>query len=985
VSVAAQFSGIEPVGTEGRAARLSAALRHCGTALIAISTSLYTPPALADPATNAVAPNFSQTTAGAIATTVPDGICAVITSTRGGAGASSGVAATNGGAGGGGAIINARFNVLPGQAIAGMVGSGGLVPATVNSANNGTGTANGGSAGNSSASFLLHRGGGGGGSSSISVAGIKMVEAGGGGGGGASHGAITVANGGTGGITGIAAGTVATGVSGVNGADGATTVNGGAGGATAVGGAGGTGAGTLSGLAGSGIGTGTGGNGGANDPNTDTGGGGGGGYTGGGGGASTTNSSSVSAGGGGGGSSFVRGTSPTPAAPVPTAVSGLAGAATAGGPTSGAAGFVYLDYVPCVYTLAVSKTASAASVNAGQAVRWTITVRNSGTQPMTRGDTVTLADTLPTGGGSTFKVVSITSTPGSTDPDMASGAITCTGLSVGGTMPASTDCSRPYSAPSAPGAPSGGSGRGLNAGETLTIVYDQIFNNAIPAATVSNVASATDRSSTTVVGSAPNTDTQGAVVVRKSTASVNVLPYDLKVTKSASSATVGVSTAMTWTVNVTNLGPGDMFGPDAIVANPLIVSDVAPTTNVSAPVSFTSTGPAGSCTYASGTITCPSGLASGATQTFTFQQTVNAAAPAGATVSNTASVTDYFAGDTNDSAPASFTITPSSNLVTVKTRTSATATPSVGNTVSYQIQVTNNGPSATTNVKLTDTLPAGLTAAGGNGVVSQGSYVAGTGLWTIGSLANGASATLALVGTVNIGQGGSTITNNTTAASTPDQPDPTTTGDDLTEVVTALLPAIVATPDSVTGINGASGAANVLNVLGGDTLNAVAATTGTVLISQTAAASHPGVTLATASGNVSVAAGTPAGTYTIGYRICEIANPTNCANSTATVTVNPSADLRIVKSNGVSTVVSGSTVTYTVTATNAGADAITGAIVTDVVGSRVTCPAGNTVTITGSGVPAGAYTIANLTGAGIALGTLASGQSAILTYSCQVT
>ncbi len=968
--------------TPARAARLRAATRYCGVAVLALATTIYSSPALADPAPNSAAPNFSQTTAGAFSTTVPDGICSVITSTRGGSGASSGITVTNSGLGGGGAVINARFNVLPGQAIGGAVGSGGVYSTSLTAPNGGIGTANGGSSGNSSTGFLTHRGGGGGGSSSISVAGIKVVEAGGGGGGGASHStSSTTANGGGGGFS-LSAPGVAPGLNGLNGVDGTTTVNGGRGGGAAAGGAGGTGAGSLSGLAGSGIGTGTGGNGGPNDRNTDTGGGGGGGYTGGGGGASTTNSTRT-AGGGGGGSSFVRATSPTLAAPAPTAISGSAGPVPASGSVNGDAGFVYIDFVPCVYALSVTKSASAVSVNAGQAVRWTITVRNTGTDPMTKGDTVTLADTLPTGGGSTFRVVSVSTTPGSTDPNMASGAITCTGVTVGGTMPASTDCSRPYSAPSAPGAPSGGV-RGLNAGETLTIVYDQIFNNAIPAATVSNTASTVDRSGTTVTGTAPNTDTQGTNGNRNSTAAVSVLPYDLRVRKSASSATVTAGSEMTWTVEVTNLGPGDMFGPDATAANPLIVTDAAPTTNVSAPVSFTSSGPAGTCTYASGTITCSGGLAFNQTQTFTFKQTVNAAAPAGATVSNTASVTDYFTGDSNDSAVGQFTIAASSDLATTKTRLGGSATPAVGDTVTYQVTVTNNGPSAATNVSLTDTLPAGLTATAGNGTVSQGSYSAGTGLWTVGSLASGATATLTLVGTVNAGQGGLAITNTTTAATTPDQPDPTATGDDLTETVNVFLPAIVAVTDSASGINGNTGQSNIYNVLTNDTLNAITATTGTVTTTVTAPASNPGVTLNPATGNVSVAAGTPAGNYTIGYRICEIANPTNCANSTATVTVAPSADLQIVKSNGVSTVTSGSTVTYTVTVTNLGTDTITGAVVTDVVGAGLTCPAGNAVTIAGSGIPAGSFTIANLTGSGIVLGTLSSGQSAVLSYSCQV-
>ena len=96
------------------------------------------------------------------------------------------------------------------------------------------------------------------------------------------------------------------------------------------------------------------------------------------------------------------------------------------------------------------------------------------------------------------------------------------------------------------------------------------------------------------------------------------------------------------------------------------------------------------------------------------------------------------------------------------------------------------------------------------------------------------------------------------------------------------------------------------------------------------------------------------------------------------------ADLSIVKSDGVSTVFSGSTVTYTVVVRNNSPSIVTGARVTDVVGARVTCPGSNPVTITGNGVPAGSFTISNLTGAGITLAALGSGQTATLTYSCQV-
>ena len=54
---------------------------------------------------------------------------------------------------------------------------------------------------------------------------------------------------------------------------------------------------------------------------------------------------------------------------------------------------------------------------------------------------------------------------------------------------------------------------------------------------------------------------------------------------------------------------------------------------------------------------------------------------------------------------------------------------------------------------------------------SQGTYNSGSGVWTVGDLANGASATLTLTATVDAGTAGSTIT-NTAAVTGLDQVDP---------------------------------------------------------------------------------------------------------------------------------------------------------------------------------------------------------------------
>ncbi|PZS35861.1 MAG: hypothetical protein DLM59_02220 [Pseudonocardiales bacterium] len=164
-------------------------------------------------------------------------------------------------------------------------------------------------------------------------------------------------------------------------------------------------------------------------------------------------------------------------------------------------------------------------------------------------------------------------TTGGTNTELTRGAITCSGLAVGAAMPATTACSRAYSAPAAAESPSGGA-RGLDPGETFTITYRQIISNTAPCSTITNTAS-----------------------------------------------TAGPGDTFTWIVTVTNNGPGAMEGPSDLTANPLAVADTALVAPASAPAGFTSTGNANggsSCTYAGGSITCPAGLAAGASQVFTY-------------------------------------------------------------------------------------------------------------------------------------------------------------------------------------------------------------------------------------------------------------------------------------------------------------------------------------------------------------------------------
>lgn len=66
--------------------------------------------------------------------------------------------------------------------------------------------------------------------------------------------------------------------------------------------------------------------------------------------------------------------------------------------------------------------------------------------------------------------------------------------------------------------------------------------------------------------------------------------------------------------------------------------------------------------------------------------------------------------------------------------------PNVGDNVIFTINIENLGPNTASGTRVTDQLPAGFSYVSSS--ASVGSYNSGTGLWTVGSFANGATATL---------------------------------------------------------------------------------------------------------------------------------------------------------------------------------------------------------------------------------------------------
>lgn len=75
------------------------------------------------------------------------------------------------------------------------------------------------------------------------------------------------------------------------------------------------------------------------------------------------------------------------------------------------------------------------------------------------------------------------------------------------------------------------------------------------------------------------------------------------------------------------------------------------------------------------------------------------------------------------------------------------ATPTIGGNVVFTVIAKNNGASNNTGVSVQDQLPSGYTYV--SHVASAGTFIPGTGVWNIGSLADQATATLAITATVN--------------------------------------------------------------------------------------------------------------------------------------------------------------------------------------------------------------------------------------------
>jgi uncharacterized repeat protein (TIGR01451 family) len=307
-----------------------------------------------------------------------------------------------------------------------------------------------------------------------------------------------------------------------------------------------------------------------------------------------------------------------------------------------------------------------------------------------------------------------------------------------------------------------------------------------------------------------------------------------------------------------------------------------------------------------------------------------------------------------------------------------------GGTVTYTITGTNGGTVGNPSAVVTDTFPVGLTCSTTCVGASGGTCTAGPFAGNINDSVNipsGGTVTYTAVCSVSLGASGS-ISNTATIA-----------GGALTDFNAADNSAtdtdlIAATADlgitKTDGVTTATPGGSVTYTITASNAGPSAASGSTVAdtfpasltCTWTCAGAGGGTCTAAGSGNINDSTNLPAGgsaTYTAS---CSI-NPsaTGTLSNTATVTapggvsdptpgnnsatdsdtLTASANLGITKTDGVTTATPGGSVTYTITASNAGPSSATGATVADTFPASLTCTwtcagaNGGTCTASGSG------------------------------------
>ncbi len=437
----------------------------------------------------------------------------------------------------------------------------------------------------------------------------------------------------------------------------------------------------------------------------------------------------------------------------------------------------------------------------------------------------------------------------------------------------------------------------------------------------------------------PNTANNSAA-----TTTATVRSADLQITKTAAPASPVPGSQVTYTLTATNNGPSD--------ATSVVVADQLPT-QLLAPTA-TTTG--GTCSVNGRDVSCTlAGLGAGATVTITVKGTLNPALTTTTAIPNTATISSQTPDPsaTNNSSTASITpVAPSADLrVTKATNTSPVV---AGSPVSYTVTVTNAGPSAAVGVQLTENPPAGL----GSVTVNPSQGTCALLVCTLGTIAPGSSATVAVTGVVAATASGN-LTNSATVTSTTTDPTPGNNTGTVTDTLASRADVSIsktASPSPVLAGNQVTytltahnnGPSVARNVVVSDpvpsALTFVSATPAACTYSAgTRTVTCPIGDLAVgADAVVTVVANTPADGSGNGAvntaTVSTTSTDPNPGDNTASYTLSSAAQANLVmtKTQTPATVIAGQTVQWTLTTHNSGPSAASTVTVTDTLPSGLT-------------------------------------------------
>jgi uncharacterized repeat protein (TIGR01451 family) len=403
---------------------------------------------------------------------------------------------------------------------------------------------------------------------------------------------------------------------------------------------------------------------------------------------------------------------------------------------------------------------NSASVNVQVADSADLSVTNSASPvPVLAGNNITYTQVVTNGGPSTATSASFTeTTPPNTNFQSVSGpgAWTCVHPAIG--FAGTITCTNPTFAPGA---------------ASFTVMLQ--VNAGTAAGTAIN-DTATASSSTTDPNPANNSATAADVVATAAQA-------DLVTTNSAAPASVAAGSNVTYTQTVNNLGPSVANGATFMQTTP-------PNTN------FQSITPPGGGAWTcatqpsvggTGLISCSdsSPLALNTPVTFSLVLQVNPGTPSGTNIAETAtaSATNVVPNLTTNSATANVIVANanSADMAIVKTATPSPTVPE-GDTLTYSLAITNNGPASATNVTVTDPLPSAVIFLSATTTAGTCSEAGGTVTCLLGTMANAGTATvtiLTLAGTPSV------ISNTATVSADQTDPNLLNNSSTQTETITA--------------------------------------------------------------------------------------------------------------------------------------------------------------------------------------------------------